>query len=139
MLETRLKIPITRNSVSPRIRRIQILVVAGPSMRALFPAVTHVQLDVTLEGVVGVTSMAHALRSQPYSARFEAVGGHGGYRYELVDAPYGALEDHAIDPVTGEYTATFRTVGDLIIRVKATDSSNDYQIREFNLHVYTNI
>ena len=117
-------------------RDIQYLMVAGPSLQGHFPPSTYSPLDLTNEGAVGLTTMPHGYTGSPYSTRFEALGGTGIYTYTLLEAAHAVIVSHSIDPITGEYTATFDPAGgDATVSVRVSDSSNDHKTVEFSLHV----
>lgn len=117
-------------------RDVQYLVVTANTMHVLFPPTTYAPLELTTGGAVGLTALPHATGGTPYRTTLIATGGTGIYTYSLPDAPYGVLLAHAIDPVTGEYSATTDEVGgDAVVRVRVTDSSMDSRTIDFTLHV----
>lgn len=118
--------------------KVQYLVASAASIQQFFPPSGWKDLDLTNEGAEGMVAMPHGTGGQPYETYFEATGGTGIYTYELVDAAYGPITNHSIDPVTGIYTATLDTVGgdaNVVVRVK--DTSNAYKQKTFTLHVIT--
>lgn len=117
-------------------RDVQYLFPSFGSIQAQFPPTGYERLDVTSEGAEGMTAMPHATGGAAYSTEFVAAGGTGVYTYSLVDAAYGPILSHSIDPVTGEYTATtVATGGDANVVVRVIDSSNAVITKTFTLHV----
>ncbi len=115
---------------------VQYLVVTAGTIQRLFPPSTYQALTLTSEGADGLTSMPTGTVGQPYTTTFVAKGGTGVYTYSLPEAPYGPVASHSIDPITGEYTATFNAPGgDAAIRVRVKDSSNDITTVDFRLHI----
>ena len=115
---------------------VQYLVVTAGTMHRLFPPATYRPLVLTNEGADGLTSMPTGQVDVPYSTTFVAKGGTGVYTYDLPEAPYGVIQTQSIDPVTGEYTATFNAPGgDAGVRVRVRDSSNDTTVMDFRVHV----
>lgn len=116
--------------------KVQYLVASAQSIQKYFSATGWKDIDLSNEGAEGMTAMPNGTGGQPYSTYFTAEGGTGVYTFELVDAAYGPILSHSIDPVTGDYEATLDPAGgdaNVVVRVK--DTSNAYKQKTFTLHV----
>lgn len=118
---------------------VQYLVASAQSVQAHFPPSGYEELDLANEGAEGMTAMPNGTRGVAYETWFNGIGGTGVYTYQLVDAAYGPITNHSIDPVTGAYTATLGAGGDANVKVRVVDSSGAFYQRVFSLHVIATV
>lgn len=118
---------------------IQYLVVSRQSMQQYFPPRGVDALRITSEGAEGVNAMPNAdITAGAYSTTFVAVGGKGPYVFDLISVSDNTkLENVAIDPDTGEFTASPLAAGDILVTVRVTDDNTTSATKSFTLHIYS--
>lgn len=115
---------------------IQYLVVSRQSMHQYFLARDGEDLVLTIEGAEGVETMPLGTVGFGYEARFQAFGGEAPYAYELISvSDENVVQDAAIDPDTGEFTANTVYQGDVAVVVRVTDANSVRATKSFTLPV----
>lgn len=116
---------------------IQYLVVSRQSVHQYFPSRGVDDLQLTVEGAVGVMSMPNAVNGQGYSTVFEALGGEQPYEYELIGvSDPNRFEDALLDPDTGDFVGNPVSAGDITITTRVRDARGTVATQTFGLHIY---
>jgi len=111
------------------------LVVAKASMNDYFPPALIPTLQLTYNGLVGVTTMDPAPLVGAYTQIFSAIGGTGPYKYTLVGAQPPEVASWYLDPVTGGFTATFAFTGHIEVKVQVVDANQRVRQVVFDLDI----
>lgn len=125
--------------VVTNMNNIQYLVLSRLSMQQYFPPRGVDALRVTTEGAEGLNSLPNAdISAGSYSTYFVGIGGTQPYQFELVNVTdTNKLQNAAIDPDTGEFTADPAIAGDIQVTIKITDDNGTIATKAFSLHIFT--
>ncbi len=116
-------------------RNVQYLVVSKLSMNKYFPPVEVAPLQLSCEGIEGVTTMPNGEQFEPYTSRFQAIGGVGPMTYSLAQSLPDKISTHQVDPVSGEYNALFDASGSTKVTASVVDSTGARATVEFDLYI----